>query len=327
MTPIEGATTAGAVVTVAIPVLNGGELFARALAAIRNQVVAAELELVVSDSGSTDGSRERAYEYGARVLEIARSDFNHGATRNLLMDAARGSHVALLTQDAEPADEHWLARLLAGFDEGDDVALVYGRYLPRPDASPAVRRELERWFGTLPPGVERLSAAERDLPAVELMGRRGFFSDANAALARAAWERVPFRDIAYAEDRALALDMLRAGYAKVYQPAAAVLHSHEYGAGQRFRRAYDEWRGLNEVYGWREPATPTRLLSQLRGELGPLRRDGAGLASLAGAARDQLIRHAGAVLGSRGTRLPAALQRRLSLERRASEPARERPAR
>jgi len=304
----------GGLVTVAIPVLNGGELFVRTLEAIGAQVVEAEVEIVVSDSGSIDGSAQRAREHGARVIEIARADFNHGATRNLLLDAARGSHVALLTQDAEPAGEHWLASLLAGVEQGDVVALVYGPYLPRPGASPAVRRELERWFGSLEPGAERLAAAERDLPAVELMGRRGFFSDANAAVARAAWERVPFRDIAYAEDRALALDMLRAGYAKVYAPSAAVLHSHEYGARQRFRRAFDEWHGLNDVYGWREPATPRRLFSQLRGELGPLRREGAGAATLARAGADQLIRFSGAVLGSRGARLPAALRRRLSLE-------------
>jgi rhamnosyltransferase len=316
----------GSLVTVAIPVLNGGELLERTLDAVARQTLDREVELLVADSGSNDGSRECAARHGARVLELDRSDFGHGTTRNLLMREARGTHVALLTQDAEPADEHWLARLLAGFEQADDVALVYGPYLPRPDASPAVRRELERWFATLRPGVERLAADERDLPAVELMGRRGFFSDANAAIARAAWERVPFRDIAYAEDRALALDMLRAGYAKVYEPAAAVLHSHAYGPAQRFRRAYDEWNGLHEVYGWREPATPGRLISQLRGELGPLRRDGADRATLARAAGDQLIRYAGAVLGSRGARLPAALQRRLSLEGRSSEWARERRA-
>jgi rhamnosyltransferase len=314
----------GPLVTVAIPVRNGGELLEGTLEAVRRQTLDRELELLVADSGSSDGSRECAARHGARVLELQRADFGHGATRNLLLRESRGAHVALLTQDAEPADEHWLANLLAGFEQADDVALVYGPYLPRPGASPAVRRELERWFGTLRPGVERLAADERDLAAVELMGRRGFFSDANAALARAAWERVPFRDIAYAEDRALALDMLRAGYAKVYAPAAAVLHSHEYGAGQRFRRAYDEWHGLHEVYGWREPATPGRLVSQLRGELGPLRRDGADRATLARAAGDQLIRYFGAVLGSRGARLPAALQRRLSLEGRSGEWPRER---
>ncbi len=311
----------GSIVTVAIPVLDGGEPFVRVLGAICAQQVDAEVEILVSDSGSRDRSADHARENGARVIEIRHSEFGHGATRNRLLREARGAHVALLTQDAEPADEHWLARLLGGFELGPDVALVYGPYAPRPDASPAVRRELERWFGSLTPGVERLEPAERDAPAVELMGRRGFFSDANACIARAAWERVPFRDIAYAEDRALALDMLRCGYAKVYEPRAAVLHSHEYAAGERFRRAFDEWRGLNEVYGWREPATPQRLVAQLRGELGALRAEGARPRTLAPAALNQLIRYTGAVLGSRATALPPALQRRCSLEGRVSRTA------
>jgi GT2 family glycosyltransferase len=304
------------IVTVAIPVLDGGEQFVRVLAAIGAQRVDCEVEILVCDSGSGDGSADRAREHGARVIETSRVDFGHGSTRNLLLREARGTHVALLTQDAEPADEHWLASLLSGFEQAADVGLVYGGYAARPGASPAVRREFERWFGSLTPGVERLDEREREGPALTLMGRRGFFTDANAAVARAAWERVPFREIAYAEDRALALDMLRAGYAKVYEPRAVVLHSHEYSARQRFQRAFDEWRGLREVYGWREPATPRRLISQLRGELGPLQREGAGLGVLAAAASNQLIRHAGAVLGSRAGALPPWLQRRCSLEGR-----------
>ena len=312
-----------AIVTVAIPVLNGGDLFQRTLDAVRRQSLEAEVEVLVADSGSSDASREAANRAGARVIDIARGEFGHGATRNVLLREARGTHVALLTQDAEPADEGWLARLLAGFELAPGVALVYGAYRPRPGASPAVRREIERWFGSLTPGVERLGPGELELPAVELMGRRGFFSDANACVLREAWERVPFRDIAYAEDRALALDMLRAGYAKVYAPEAVVLHSHQYGRRQRFRRSFDEWRGLREVYDWREPATPRRLLLRLRGELGQLRREGAGAGALAQAAQEELIRFAGAVLGSRAVSLPAPLQRRVSLEGRASRPARD----
>ena len=304
------------IVTVAIPVLDGGERFVRVLDAIERQRFDGELEILVSDSGSRDGSPARAREHGARVIEIERADFGHGVTRNLLMREARGTHVALLTQDAEPADELWLAHLLGGFEQAADVGLVYGGYAARPGASPAVRRELERWFGSLEPGAERLNEGERELPAVALMGRRGFFTDANAAIAAAAWERVPFREIAYAEDRAIALDMLRAGYAKVYEPRAVVLHSHEYAYRRRFQRAFDESAGLREVYGWREPATPGRLLSQLRGELGGLRREGAGPRALAAATANQLIRHAGAVLGSRAGALPAGVQRRCSLEGR-----------
>jgi rhamnosyltransferase len=315
-------------VSVAIPVRNGGTALSRTLAAVCAQTI--EHELLVCDSGSSDGSVDVALSHGARVLQIDPSSFSHGGVRNLLMRDAEGARVAFLTQDAQPADEHWLQRLLGGFELAEDVAIVYGPYLPRPHAALPVRIELERWFSSLSPDgrprVERLGQHERSLPAVELIGRRGFFSDANGCVARAAWEQVPFREVPYAEDRVLALDMLRAGFAKAYVPAAAVLHSHDYSTLEQLRRSFDEWRGLREVYGWREPARPTYVVGQLRGELGhalrepamsalpPVRR----LVMLAGVGRHHMVRLAGALLGSRADLLPSWLRRRLSLERRAS---------
>lgn len=314
-------------VTVAIPVRDGGELLVRTLVALAAQTV--EHELLVCDSGSTDGSVELAQAHGARVLRIEPSRFSHGGTRNLLMREASGTRVALLTQDAEPADERWLEQLLGGLELAPNVGIACGPYTPRPDASAAVRMELERWFSSLTddgqPYVERLSDHERaTLPARALLGRRGFFTDANACLARGAWERVPFREISYAEDRALAIDMLRAGYAKAFVPAAAVLHSHEYTAREELRRCFDEYRGLREIYGWREPATPGYLLAQLRGELGAARRElaCAGVparrrwTTLAAVSRHNVVRRLGAQLGSRADLLPPAVRRRLSLERR-----------
>ena len=315
-------------VTVAIPVRDGGELLGRTLRALAGQTVAHEL--LVCDSGSRDGSVERAREHGARVLEIDPRAFSHGGTRNLLMREAGGQRVALLTQDAEPVGERWLERLLAGFElGGGEVGIVYGPYRPRPEASAAVRLELERWFGSLSPEgepvLERLAPEERALPALALVGRRGFFTDANACLARGAWERVPFREVPYAEDRVLALDMLRAGYGKAFVPEAAVWHSHTYSAGQQLRRSFDEWRGLREVYGWCEPADPRSLARALRGELAAGRRELSGsgapawrrLATLGAVSRHHMVRLAGAVLGSRAERLPPRVRRGLSLERRA----------
>ncbi len=314
-------------VTVAIPVRDGGELLERTLAALAGQTVAHEL--LVCDSGSRDSSPALARARGARVLEIESRAFSHGGTRNLLMREAAGAHVALLTQDAEPVERDWLERMLAGFELARDVGIVYGPYRPRGDAPVAVRLELERWFASLAPDgeptIEHLAPAERALPAVALVGRRGFFTDANACVARAAWERVPFREVAYAEDRVLAVDMLRAGYAKAFLPAAAVWHSHDYSTLQQLRRSFDEWRGLREVYGWRESADPRSLARGLRGELGaarreqllaelpPLRR----LATLAAVSRHHIARLAGAVLGSRADRLAPRARRALSLERRA----------
>jgi glycosyltransferase involved in cell wall biosynthesis len=312
-------------VTVAIPVRDGGQLLARTLAALAAQTV--EHELLICDSGSIDGSLGVARAHGARLLEIPPSRFSHGATRNLLMEQASGARVAFLTQDAEPADERWLERLLGGLELAPDVGLAFGPYRPRPEASLAVRLELERWFASLAPDgeprVERLSERERaTLQTRALIGRRGFFTDANACLTRSAWERVPFREVAYAEDRVLAVDALRAGYAKAYVPDAAVLHSHDYSYTQELRRCFDEWRGLRQVYGWRQPLGPTHLVRGLRGELAPARREllrthaprSRRRAALAAVGFRHLARLIGAALGSRADLLPASLCSRLSLE-------------
>lgn len=315
-------------VTVAIPVRNGGALLGEVLRSVRAQRVERPVELLVADSASTDGSAELARAHGAEVLPIAR--FSHGGTRNLLMERAAGAHVAFLTQDAVPASDRWLATLLEGFALAEDVGLVCGPYEPRPGVARPVARELRDWFASLAPDgrprIDRDSSARGPSPAT-------FFTDANGCVARAAWERVPFREVPYAEDQLLALDMLRAGYAKVFHPGARVVHSHEYGAVAQFQRSFDEWRGLREVHGWIEPGAPRRVLSQLRGQLGAdwraLRADGIPATRLPGEAARSLrhwtVRAAGALAGSRADRLPPAVRRRCSLERRETfEPVQER---
>src|SRR5437763_15136219 len=162
-------------VTVAIPVRDGGERLREVLGALSAQSVSHEL--IVCDSGSSDGSAALARAHGARVLEIAPHEFSHGGTRNLLVGEASGAYVALLTQDAAPASERWLERLLEILASVSGAGLAYGPYEPRADAPVAVRLELERWFRSLSPDgaprVDRLEPSERALPVLELLGRRG----------------------------------------------------------------------------------------------------------------------------------------------------------
>jgi rhamnosyltransferase len=314
---------------VAIPVLDGGPLLGEVMEAVRRQRLDRPLELLVADSGSTDGSRELALEHGATVIDVPPGGFSHGATRNLLAERATGSHVAFLTQDSVPADELWLARLLGGFELADDVGLVFGPYLPRMEASPMVRRELVELFTSFSPDgrprVDRAGSPDEG----EGLGRRRFFSDANGCLLRAAWERVPFREVDYAEDQMLSLDMLAAGYAKAYHPAAAVIHSHDYPPLALFRRSFDESRALREVHEhvsagpWGAALAVQR---QVRDDLALLRREGASRAARAllslRSARHHSLRYAGAALGSRADRLPPWVRRACSLERRSGfEPA------
>ena len=318
------------VVTVALPVLDGGDRLAAVLDAVAAQEVDHEVELLVCDSGSTDGSVAVARDRGARLLQIARADFSHGGTRNLLMEQAAGEHVAFLTQDARPLTPTWLAALLAGFTQAPDIGLTFGPYRAAPGASASTARELSSWFASLAPDgrsrIDRLDFADRELPAATLLGARGFFTDANGCVARAAWRVVPFRSIPYAEDQQLAVDMLRAGYAKVFVPGAAVEHSHEYSARRRVQRCFDEWRALREIYGFVEPLTAStlrdRVLSPARADVRWARARGANAAALAPMAVRAVVHHGartvGAALGSRHDHLPTGLRRRLSLESRAT---------
>ena len=320
-------------ISVAIPVRNGGRLLTEVLHAVLAQQLddGDALELVVCDSGSDDGSPELARSLGANVVAIPPDEFSHGATRNLLMERARGDRVAFLTQDAVPADARWLARLLTGFDAADDVGLVFGAYFPRPGASVMVARELSDWFASFASGgvprVDRLAPHERALPVRALLGHRGFFTDANGCVDRGAWERVPFRAVPYAEDHVLAHDMLRAGYAKVFVPDAAVIHSHDYSVWEWLRREFDETRAVGALYDFPELGQLRRAQLRVRGSVGADLRyarsrrgvRGTGtVALLVQSTAHHLARSGGSLLGARADHLPPGLVRRLSLERRAN---------
>ena len=317
-------------VTVAVPVLNGARYLDEVLTAVRAQRTDREVELLIVDSGSTDASLEIAERHGARIHRIPQAEFSHGGTRNLMMELAAGDHVAFLTQDATPAHDGWLAALLAGFELAGDVALVFGPHEPRPDATHMIKAEMERHFavwgdkGTTI-DVQRLDrgdlAAYRAFP-----GRWTFFSDVNGCVARWAWERVPYRDVPYAEDQLLGREMIEAGFAKAYMPDARVLHSHHYPPVRFLRRYFDEFRSLREVLDHVEPAhvlgTPRSIRSLARNDRRWLKERGVGGPELARAVaasyRHHTIRQAGAIIGTRADRLPALARRALSLQGRDS---------
>ncbi len=319
-----------AVATVAIPVYNGARYLDEVLSAVRSQRVDREVELLVIDSSSTDGSLEICERYGARIHSIPKSEFSHGGTRNLAMEMARGEHVAFITQDATPAHDRWLAALLEGFEQADDVALVFGPHDARPDASHMIKSEMERHFATWGEGgtnidVQRLghSAAELDLYR-RFPGLWTFFSDVNGCVAKWAWRQVPYRKVPYAEDQLLGREMIEAGFAKVFHPEARVLHSHDYPPMQFLRRYFDEFRSLREVLDHVEEASPYRTAMTIRGLVGHdkrwLRRQGvhgrALVPPLAVSARHHTIRQLGAIVGTRADRVPGPLRRKFSLEGR-----------
>jgi len=307
-------------VSVVIPVKNGARWLAEVLAAVAAQRSDAPVEVVVVDSGSSDGSVEIARAHGARVIEIDPQEFGHGRTRNLAAERSSGDVIVFLTQDATPAGDTWLARLVAPLDAGAKVGLAFGPHLPRAETSPMIARELSEFFGSFTDAEVRLD--DRPDPAEPATG---FFSNVNSAVLRSCWEEVRFRDVPYAEDQAFARDAMAAGWRKAYVPGAAVLHAHDYPFTEFMRRYFDEYRGLRETIGHVEPLHPGRaartVRAQVAGDLRHMRAGGAGGPALAAGAVRSARHHAGraiaSALGSRHDRLPSGLSRRLSLEGRA----------
>jgi len=123
--------------TLVVPVLDGGCAFARSLAAIARSGYR-DLELVVVDDGSTDGSAERAKGAGAAVLSTS-GRRGPAAARNLGAALARGRYLFFLDADCElHADALGRAAALLRSDPALDA--VFGSYDDEPPAPGAVSR-------------------------------------------------------------------------------------------------------------------------------------------------------------------------------------------
>jgi GT2 family glycosyltransferase len=230
------------VISVVIPVKNGGDDLSRCLAGIARQEIDEPVEIVVVDSGSEDGSADRARAVGAIVHEIPATEFGHGRTRNLGVALSSGELVVFTSQDAVAADDDWLTRLAEAARRSPDVAGAYGRQLPHPGARPPEVFFLDFMYGSTE-RTQRLSAGH------ELTYETTLFSNVNAAIPRAVLERFPFRDdLTMSEDQEWSRRALRAGYALVYEPRAAVRHSHPYTVASAFRRFFDSGISAEHSY-------------------------------------------------------------------------------
>jgi rhamnosyltransferase len=297
------------VISIVIPVKDGGSDLRRCLRGIREQVVGEEVETVIVDSGSTDDSLEQARAHGAVLREIPPREFSHGAARNLGASLAGGEVLVFVSQDAYPVEETWLARLTAPLRSEPEVAGVYGRQLPHHGARPPERYFLDFLYG---PRARRQQAAGTS----ELTMDTTLFSNVNAAIRRELWERFPFvEDIIMSEDQDWCRRVLLAGYVIVYEPEAPVRHSHDYTLREAFRRFFDSGASADRAYlaGERESTRALRAaaLRYASGEVAWMWRTGQAR-WLPYAAVYETAKMLGLVLGANHRRLPLAAKRRLS---------------
>ena len=248
--------------SVVILTLNAGPGFADTLDGVFAQKIDPDFEVIVLDSGSTDGTPELARARGAAVHDVTRSTFDHGATRDLGLSLAKGEYVALLVQDAVPLDDRWLAAMIEDLEADPLVAGVYGRQIPRPGSSPLARVLVENAPTAGRERREQHAGGPERYRALPPAKRRelALFDNVNSCLRRSAWEEIPFGHTGFGEDLRWGERAVARGYKLVYEPRSAVVHSHERGTIYDLRRHYAEGLLLLDLFGLAPVPTLARLL-------------------------------------------------------------------
>lgn len=299
------------VVSIILPTKNGGAEFRRCLSAVFDQAGAPSFEVIVIDSGSSDDTLDIARSFPVTLHQISPAEFGHARTRNLGASMARGRYLIYLTQDAVPANDHWLHSLVRNLEENDRVAGAYSRWLAKPDADPLEAGWIWYTFGAVKEtrSLEGLSEADRRTYNARLV----LFSDVSSTIRRAVWERIPFDEkLAFAEDQGWAKGALEAGHTIIYEPQSIVYHSHRYSIGEYFKKSFDMGRSLR-TFSNGGPGL-LMLLAGIPLQWVYLRKSGFAASPwrVAHASTARAFGAAGHFLGSHHRLLPKALKRRMS---------------
>lgn len=180
-----------------------------------------DYEVVLVDSGSTDGTLEIAEDHGVEKIEhIDPEEFSFGRALNYGCDVADGEFCVIASAHVYPKREDWLERLLEKFRD-PDVALVYGKQRGNEITTFSENRIFEQWF------------PENDID----YQNHPFCNNANAAIRRDLWEEFPYDEqLTGLEDVDWAKRVQKAGRQISYASEAEIIHVHDETPGEIFNR-------------------------------------------------------------------------------------------
>jgi len=209
--------------SIVIRTLNEAKNLEKLLKGIHRQNYS-DWEIVLMDSGSTDGTLEIAEQYGAKIYHIPSDEFTFGRSLNWGCKKACGQYLVFASGHVWPITNNWLGNLVKPFEQ-PSIAMVYGRQRGTEDSNLAEFRDLQNQYG-------QTSHILVDEPN----GNNG-----NAAIRRALWVDQPFDELLPGlEDVDWASKAERIGYRIYYAADAMVYHLHEESLRQIYTRYFRE---------------------------------------------------------------------------------------
>lgn len=220
-------------ISVIIPTHNASKQLPCLLAKLECQTIK-DLELIVIDSSSNDQTVEMVQSRGAKVISIAASQFEHGATRTLGAKAGKGDIVIYLTQDTIPYDEYAIENLIEPITADGAVGAAFGRQLPHLGAS--LFAQHLRLFNYPEVSYTRV-LVDRERHGI----KTAFLSNSFAGYRKEALKKTGYFEngLIFGEDTCVAAKMLLSGYKIAYVAEARVFHSHDYSIWEDLKRYFD----------------------------------------------------------------------------------------
>lgn len=224
------------VVAVLVPTYRPDKKFSRLLQMLGRQTYPVKQLIIMNTEKSL--WNEGGYEGipGLEVHHVTKEEFDHGGTRRLGMRYVRADVCICMTQDAVPADEYLVERLVEALSQKleDPVAVAYARQLPDKDC-----RVIERYTRGFNYPDKSFVKTEADLPRLGI--KTYFCSNVCAAYNMDIYNRMDgfVPKTIFNEDMLYAADVIDAGYGIAYAAEARVTHSHNYSCMQQLRRNFD----------------------------------------------------------------------------------------
>jgi rhamnosyltransferase len=255
-------------IAVVVPVLNASREWLTFSGALDKNIQLLGIprdNVLIIDSSSADRTPELVRNSGFRLHTISRSDFDHGATRQLALEIMKEADVFVyLTQDAVLAKQTSIQCLLQSFAD-PQVGASYGRQLPRIGAGAI---EAHARIFNYPD-----FSCVRNLDSRNGSGLKSIFlSNSFSAYRRGALESIGGfpGDVIFGEDTIACARLHLRDWKTAYIAEATVYHSHGHSLLQEFRRYFDvgvlhsRERWLVEQFGVATGEGTKFVLSELR---------------------------------------------------------------
>jgi rhamnosyltransferase len=218
-------------ISIIIRTLNESTYIGELLESIYSQRTTHEIEVVIVDSGSTDGTLAIVGMFPATLVTIAKEEFTFGRSLNMGCEASKGDYLAFISGHCVPVGANWLAELAAPLDAAA-VDYCYGKQQGRDTTRFSESLVFQKYYPD-----------ESDIP------QAGFYcNNANAIVRRELWERFRFNEnLTGLEDMYLAKQLVVAGHRVGYSGKAAVFHIHDETWSQIKTRYQRESIALREI--------------------------------------------------------------------------------